>query len=66
MIAGKRDCRAIVDVAGQQYGCALEAPHTGLAHFSPLREGENAPAVSWCSDVEARKAIRERMRTDVK
>lgn len=60
MTARKRPCAAVVDVAGQQYGCCLDAPHTGTAHHSPLREGDRAPAVNWCSDTEARRVQKER------
>lgn len=44
------DCKAVLNVNGEQFACTVDGPHPGLAHAN-----DRAGAV-WCSDAEAREA----------
>lgn len=45
----KARCRAVLNVAGQQYLCDVEHTQPGLAH------GNEEAEASWCSAGEAKK-----------
>lgn len=46
-------CKAVVNIHGEHFACDTEAPHSGLAHTN-----QQAQAL-WCSDGEAKRAIRK-------